>query len=56
MEQLTSIKEQRFGFSPATHAPAPRRRRPHAPLYASPWVALFVIVRRGLRQTRVFSS
>lgn len=31
-------------------------RRPTAPLYASPWMALFILLRREIRQARTCES
>ena len=55
MEQFASITERRPRYYPAIQPQAtPRPSR--APLYASPWIALFVILRRGLRQNRLLES
>lgn len=56
MEKLTNIKEHRNPAGPGTQTRV-RPGRARAPLYASPWMALFLILRREfIRQPRTASN
>jgi len=55
MEPFSSITERSTGFCPDA-PPQVARRRSRAPLYASPWIALYAILRRELRQSRLLSN
>ena len=55
MEQFTNITER--ASSSRSHAGPQASRKPgRSPLYASPWVALFILLRRELRQPRTVES
>jgi len=55
MEQFKNITEH---ASPTRSNDGPQiHRKPNrAPLYASPWVALFILLRREVRQPRPLES
>ena len=55
MEQFRNIKERKRPADPGRQN-GTRAGRAHAPLFASPWVALFVILRREFRQPRTASN
>lgn len=55
MEQFKNITEHTRPKQPAYEAQA--QRKPfRSPLYASPWVALFILLRREIRQPRTVES
>jgi hypothetical protein len=55
MEQLTNITE-RARSAPLNAAPPIPPKPLRAPLYASPWMALFILLRREFRQPRTLES
>jgi len=55
MEQFTNNTEHKLPSRPATAAQA--HGKPfRSPLYGSPWVALFILLRREFRQPRTLES
>ena len=55
MEQFTNITE-RVRSAPRKAGPPISPKPVRAPLYASPWVALFILLRREFRQPRTLES
>ena len=57
MEQFTRVKEHAAApRSPCASPKTNRKAAGRAPLYASPWIALFILLRSEYRQFRMLES